>query len=458
MPQAETASDIALTLVPEGSGWAAALARARARIGGAADPVGPATRRALRLPTDRAIVMAGHQPGFWHMGILAKWMALETLAAQTGAAQAWVVVDQSPGAGADFDYPASTDGVLRRATLRLGSAEAPPAAQPAAQPTPPTDAAGAGVAGALTRLCGLLAGHADEPSLARQLHAACCEALGPGPVELFASELGQTAAFGSLVRAMRDDPIACVRLYNEAAAAHPASGIRALAAGSGAVELPLWEKTATPDRPGPWRTVMSDRLADLPDGQLAPRALPMTGLLRRWACDLFIHGSGGGATGQDSGYDRVTEAWFGRWLGVDASDLAPSVVATATMRLAFEGFDPPTTDEIAQARAEAHRAEHDPSLLGDADLGERKRSLAQRMASLPRGSDERAEVFRQMQALRAGSAQEHAESLRALRELAEALSARAGEAEVAADRTWSFLLHGPDAIQRLRDAVRSAMR
>ena len=97
--------------------------------------------------------------------------------------------------------------------------------------------------------------------------------------------------------------------------------MRALTITDGAIELPLWERTTTPERPGPWRTVTSDRLADLADESIVLRGLPMTGLLRRHACDLFVHGTGGGASeaGADAraqtGYDRVTERWFESWLG-----------------------------------------------------------------------------------------------------------------------------------------------
>ena len=35
----------------------------------------------------------------------------------------------------------------------------------------------------------------------------------------------------------------------------------------------------------------------------------MTGLMRLAGCDLFIHGTGGGA------YDLVTEEWLGSWMG-----------------------------------------------------------------------------------------------------------------------------------------------
>ena len=43
---------------------------------------------------------------------------------------------------------------------------------------------------------------------------------------------------------------------------------------------------------------------------LAPRAFLMTAIARLACCDLFIHGTGG------ERYERVTEAWVARWLGL----------------------------------------------------------------------------------------------------------------------------------------------
>ena len=45
----------------------------------------------------------------------------------------------------------------------------------------------------------------------------------------------------------------------------------------------------------------------------------MTGMARLAACDLFVHGTGGGI------YDTITEAWFREWLGVE---LAPTIAVT----------------------------------------------------------------------------------------------------------------------------------
>jgi hypothetical protein len=430
------------------------------------DNVTRATRRALGLVTHRRVVMGGHQPGFWHAGILAKWIAVETTAASIGGASAWVVPDQSPGAGTTIDYPAREGDRLVRASVRFGRSDVPPASQLPARFDPPTDAALSSISRGLAVAARLLREHESEPTLARQLHAACTAALSgllpearrtaapAQPVSFFASELHETEAFRELVAAMRADPRACASHYNEAASEHRAAGVRELAIAPDAVELPLWERTGAATEPQPWRTIRSDRLPDVPDDRLVLRGLPMTGLLRRWCCDLFVHGTGGGG---DAGYDRVTEAWFEAWLG--ARDLAPAVVASATLRLDFREFagelDMPTPEQIARAQELAHRAEHDPALIGDEDLGRRKRELAQQIAALPRGSEKRGELFRQMQELRGSAGAKSAGELKRLQSRAESLAAHAEEAAIAAERTWPFLFHAADVITRLRDAIAS---
>ena len=456
---------------PPASAWAS-MVRAQG-----ADATTRTTRHTLGLSTDRPVVMGGHQPGFWHPGILAKWFAVEACAQHIKADPAWVVVDQSPGAGTTIQYPAvrtkpptepaahAGDGTrLVRNEIIFGKADIPPASQLSARVEPPDNAALQHVAKGLAQLARLFEAHAREPTLAHQLHAACVEAIEPlahakdSMRSFFATGLHATPAFAELVGAMREDPAACVRLYNEAAAEHPEAGVRTLAVRDGAIELPLWERLGSPAAPAPWRTVTSDRLPDLPDERLVLRGLPMTGLLRRWACDLFVHGTGGGASHAEAGYDRITERWFAAWLGV--RDLAPAVVASATLRLDFAELpstrDIPAPAEIARARQRAHQAAHDPSLLGEADLGARKRELARQIAALPRGSTERAALFAQMHSLRAEAACAHADTLEELRAHAEALAGRAAEAEILAGRAWSFLFHAPEALRQLRKRIERA--
>lgn len=68
--------------------------------------------------------------------------------------------------------------------------------------------------------------------------------------------------------------------------------------------------------------------------QLRPRALTTTLFLRRYLCDLFIHGIGGGS------YDRLTDRWMRRLYGVD-----PPIYLTTTATVRLPGNENPTAVE-----------------------------------------------------------------------------------------------------------------
>lgn len=462
-PQAPSAkaSGISLTLEPGAPGWASRL-RPPPETARAKD-----TRRVLGLPIGTPVVMGGHQPGFWHPGILAKLLAVSAFTIKADATPAWIVVDQSPGAAAELPYPArgGDEAALRRESVVFGRGDTPPAAQPATRPLTPNDGATEAILAGLTEAAELMASAYGDISLAAQVHEACVRALmrrgllsaDTTPRVCYATDLHTTRGFVDLLDAMRQDPAGCARHYNEATARFPEAGVRPLRIADGQSELPLWERSG---EAGPWNTVTSARLPDLPDEAVVLRGLPMTGLLRRDACDLFVHGTGGGASRSEAhaGYDRVTEAWFAGWLG--ESDLAPSVVATATQRLDFSGVpgasDLPTPAEIAESRALAHRATHDPTLLGDTRRGALKRSIADRIARLPRGSRERLALYREMHALRDEALRENTAALGTLRARARDLAGRLDTAKIADDRAWSFLFHADEALRHLQSAVREA--
>ncbi|MDA0657892.1 MAG: hypothetical protein O2931_17900 [Planctomycetota bacterium] len=65
--------------------------------------------------------------------------------------------------------------------------------------------------------------------------------------------------------------------------------------------------------------------------QLRPRALTTTLFLRRFLCDLFIHGIGGGS------YDRLTDRWMRRLYGVE-----PPIYLSTTATVRLPGNENPT--------------------------------------------------------------------------------------------------------------------
>ncbi len=421
---------------------------------------GPAAGHAARSGrTERPVVMSGHQAEVWHAGILAKWFACAAAARAVGGNAVWLVVDQDEGEPTRLRFPARGEHggtVPEEIDLRATSEEAAGVptgmrhaaridADRAAGARAATPAVGAG----LHRAAGAFARRADAPSLARQADAAVRDLIGGGesPRAIFATELTATEAFGEMLDAMHADPALCARTYNEAAAARPGAGVRPLDRVGERVELPLWR--ISPGRPR--RPVFSDELGDVDPGSLAPRGLLMTGLVRRRLCDLFIHGTGGGATGTGEGYDRVTEAWFAAWLG--DTRLAPAVLATATLRLPLGESERPTEAAAAAARALAHRARHDPSIIDDGATARAKQAILDRVRTTKEAGGDAALHFAEMQSLLDRYRAERADDLRRLDEEAERLARLAALPAAADDRTWPFVLHDPGAIDSLRREI-----
>ncbi len=413
-------------------------------------------REQIGLPTDRPIVMSGHQAGVWHGGILAKRLAIGAASARYGAAPAWVVVDQDTNDAGALTYPVrDAEGVLVERSWRHGGEAGAPtglieACDPAPVPVlgPGESFAASEVAAALEWVRSAMAGARDEPSLAMQV-ARATESLIDAPgddVQLFvASALAGTDLFGELVRSMGDDPESCVRAFNVAAAAQPSTGVAQLGERDGGTsfELPLWELVGSERR-----RVWSDELDDV-EGTLVPRGLMMTGMLRLAGCELFIHGTGGGGS---KGYDNITGAWLTAWLG---ETLAPIGVVTASTRVDF-GEMPGSAGEVDEAVWLAHRARHDPRLLGDTEAGLTKADLVERIElakALSRGSREARRLFDELHRLLSDVRARRAEQLGELDGRIEDARRRAREAALVGSRTWAFCLLGDETLGALARAV-----
>ncbi len=443
---------------PPASSWAA-MARAHFDRDDQ-DAARASLREELGLPVDRPVVLSGHQAGLWHSGILAKRFALTALAALAPAAGAWLVVDHDAEDAGALRVPVRTPdrpGGIEARAIRLAPDDParPLGHRPAIGDLAPIERAiaqglGELIPGRLEAVAAALRAHADAPSLADQLARAGEDLLPPEEprVPLLSSlAIARTTLFRNVVERMRGDAEACRASYNRAIErVGPGPGIRPLAPG----ELPLWLL-----RDGRRLPATVERLAERTERDgLAPRGLLMTGVLRHAACDLFIHGTGGGGSaGSRPGYDRVTERWLADWLGWDG--LAPVVVATATLELPLPGEPVPSERELAQARWLAHHAAHEPDLLGDGSASARKRALvAQIQASVD--AEERAARFREMHELLDRARRAHAARLQGMARAAEGVRARRAAGGLRTDRTWSFALHPAPAIASLRASTHAA--
>lgn len=436
-----------LLIEPPGERFGALLSQRRA------EPVwaGAARfRQQMGLPERRPLVMAGHQAGLWHAGIVAKYFAVRAL--EDVAATAWLVADLDENDVAHVRIPAQ-DGRGVWAGQRLNLAESDDGHPDAACGFRPPVAVRRDVP-ERAHLAGEAMGRAraGARTLGEQGHRAAeivLESAGIGLVRpvVYGSTTARTDLFGELVRRMCQDPEACVRAYNAAAEAFAGAGVRALMCRSdrGRFELPIWRVGMNQPR----LPVIVERGQKMDCDGLAPRGLLMTGMLRLAGCELFIHGTGGQA------YDWVTQRWLSTWLGPEAA-LAPSAVVSAT-RLLDLGVEPTDRKAVARAVAAAHRARHDPALLGDEEGGRRKRALVAAIERGSRRSGERARAFDDLHALLRASVRDHADALQRLDEQVGRLKSALASSQAAADRTWSIALHEPATLRALDGQVRAAL-
>lgn len=412
-------------------------------------------RSELGLPVDLPIVMSGHQAQVWHPGILAKLLALRAFAQRRRACGVWLVVDhddhdpftvRAPIIGADgrlavatFGPQTGTEGVpvCRRAAWDPVEAWRVPDGARAAAP---------GVEQGLERVRAALARHAAAENAGEQAARAAWDLLpsgaGEGVIVIHATALARTTLFAELVDRMQRDPAACSDAHNSAVRGFPRERIAPLGDG----ELPLWSIGAAMGavRKRVFAGERGSRPGASAEGEmLAPRALLLTGLMRLAGCDLFVHGLGG------ERYDRITERWLGAWL---SRALAPTTMATATMRLRVPGCWP-SPEEIARAAWAAHRARHDPEMLGDEARAARKRELLARIDAAPARSARRAGLFNELHDRLHDSERANAAALTELDARAAAMKARAGEAAIAADRTWAFPLYEPEQLAALQHEI-----
>lgn len=402
-------------------------------------------RQTLGLPTDRPIIMTGHQPILWHAGILAKLLAASELATQTNARVCWIIADMDEVDPTTVRVPEGTGTDANARTARLLEGD-PPAFGVPTGALPPRDATDDDPA--LGGIAPLLDAYAHEPTLAMQVGRAtiyqACERFGlDEPVVMSCSDLVTTDAWRAFIDAIKRDPAACVDAYNRAADAHRDARMRPMQTDGGRIELPLWRVRENTPR----LAVFSDQLASIPAEELRPRALAMTAIVRAALCELFVHGTGGGL------YDRITDDWFHAWQGSPDWHLAPTAVATADAH-ADLGLDPDELPDPAQAVWRAHHARHDPAMLGDDDDAERKRELVARIDAIKHAGDDPAEAFAELHTLLAETRDRHADRLAELDKEATEAQHLAGVRSLALDRTWPWPVLADETLDALHHGIR----
>jgi hypothetical protein len=243
-----------------------------------------ATLETFGLDPDRPVVVVGHQPTFWHAGILAKFLAADALVDRCDGQLVHLVVDGHRGPFGCIEWPTADDSgglEISRWTFRDEDEAAPMAMQSACIPT----ACPAGAPEGLGHIASALQDFADASNAAVQQARSLDRLMDPhvGPrTTITTTELMASPSGTALRKRMHDDAEACRVTYNAAIAFDPTLDIALLEPG----QLPLWSV----DESSSMRTA---HVEDPPSIRRFPKALWTTALARLGLGDCFIHGMGG---------------------------------------------------------------------------------------------------------------------------------------------------------------------
>jgi len=410
-------------------------------------------RAELGLPTDRPIVMTGHQAGFWHPGILSKYIAADRLAKSIGGAAAAVVVDHDAVDPLHVQAVSQKNGghvQLQTVSLRqrrdgalLPRLETPICAEELDR----VRATGGLIDADRTAFAAMteaLVRHRDSESLAAQTAAANAELLEPWMRAHWftAGRLVRTEHWQRFFAMAVEDPARCARAYNRAVALHEEAGIPPLFAMAREErwELPFWLLDDVRGR----RRLFAEMLEQpgFDPTRLATKAMSLTASLRWNMCDLFIHGAGGAV------YDHATDEWIRNWLG---EELAPSVAITADVYrgLPVEAMRGVSLGDLAGAQWLAHSARHNPDLIGDHAAASRKRDFVVGIEDSEVGSDARLDLYRRMHAWLETVREHHGGELEQLDQRAARLEQGLTVQRLEAKRDWPSVLYPPDRLDRL---------
>lgn len=385
------------------------------------------------LEPSRPVIVVGHQPVFWHPGILAKFIAADALARSCNGQLVHLVIDGHMGFFNQVQWPVlGDDGALRRGTWRFRDQlqGVPMAMQSACVPFELPEEGRV----ELGMIHAALSDAASTENAAVQQATALDRLMDAwiGPrTTITASALAASPIGVELLERMSSDPQVCMDMYNQSLLAHAGVDMAHLAQG----ELPSWTVIDG-------GTVRTSRMDDDPALSRFPKAMFLTAMARLGLGDFFVHGVGGAR------YDRCMESWIGNWIKVAP---CPSAVASATMLL-----DPAILSESALLRQHridaARRRKHDPALVTGPGPSKGKTVLLADVNSHPPRSPQRREAFRRMHDeldATPGSGDGRLSQDESDR-LLETVS-------IASDRTYAFALHEPAAIASLVTLIRDRL-
>jgi hypothetical protein len=433
----------------------------------AADPAVGATRAALGIEAWSGAA-TGHQPTFWHGGILAKAACAAALSRREGQGWMHLVADHDAVDPAALNYPARRgDGALRKAVAHFDSVATAGAAACALAAGPvrvrtlacPLEPASPEVAARLDRIEAALraadssSGAAWRTVMGNFALLSACGALDPPAHVIRASSLLSSPLGRECVGRIAVDPELCARAFNDALASAPRAASRLRVEGDRS-EVPVWELGARGERLRidgiRLRTLLRDgAVAEDPrEGVrpvLLPRAFLATGIVRALGVP-FVHGTGGEA------YERAGDRWWHDALGLG---LPPFSIATCD--LAFSPDALGLADDGSASRITWREAWVDPVRMDGMPSDPERVRAAREIAALPRRSAERRRAFESMRARVAALRAQRQGDLDALAAAdAESRKARASRA-AAADRTYPAAIHDDEALAALSALVDAAV-
>lgn len=443
------------------------------------DLVKRVNRRADRLGTaklrcDKPIIITGHQCGLWHPGILIKDFAASQAAEQLNAQWLHLVVDQDAHDSSVLDWPVLRGDVLETHKLVLWEDDAsvrgvPTVACPAVTVEDVVQriqdfARQHGMHGAIDCFASAWqrAGEVACQTLAEQWAVVTASMLEPwcGDVAmLHVSDLEGWEPYERSLLNLIEDATTSIKRYNDAVQSHPSAGLAMLQVGREHVELPLWAIREGEPRRRVWADssdttaamVLDDgREVDRSQWSILPRALMLTASLRtagQGCCDVFIHGTGGGA------YDEVMEQWLRSW--VSDLTMSPKAVVTADVRLNWSGVAKAGSACLRRAQWRVHHLPHnmDRELELKGPRIDEKRHILLHMDD-DRDRQRRATLFRRLHEINRTLALEHRDILEDAQEEVRRCQRGLANRQAAMRRDWPWLAYEVQQIAGLYEALK----
>ena len=464
-------------------------------------PIGEWLGQSLAGPP---IVMVGHQPSFFHPGVLAKNFVAGALATRLGSKAQYLVVDSDASRGVTISWPELDQGLCRAA-----SASAFPRHAAAYEQLPPMSAGqwrsffdqvianGPLKSNSMALFVEPFIAAPNQPGdyTTRWIAASSNveQAVGAGELSYcrvshhfdFQDRDGarRAAAFVGhvLLGATR-----FARAYNDALShyrrergilgvQHPVPDLKH--AGD-KIELPFWVVSGPAPRRRLWASVGNDRVELFAEDEsigatdsvelrrdpaaalckmlgvwhIRPRALALTLCARMFLCDLFIHGIGGAK------YDQITDEIARAFFQID---LPPFACASATLRLPLNAFDCHDDTQfdperrLRDIRFNPHRYLDGPNMMTLKAQREQAIALAAQLREdSPREHRARREAYSLIQIANAAYLAEAPARVSELQREWESHRQHRLHNMTALSREWFFGLYSTDALTSLAARVR----